>query len=143
MKKISILTAFMLILAWYPCFATNYVSVNLNSTPINLNMPARIINGTTMVPMRSFFDEFGAKVYWYDKHQMIVASYGSTLATMKIGSNVMLVQDAFSDENAIKTLDAPPLLIDGNTFIPLRAAAECFNAQVLWDSASYSVNLTI
>ena len=121
----------------------DYVTVNLNGNKMEFTTPARIINGNTMVPMRSFFEDFGANVYWYGEQQIIVASKGSILMTMKIGSKVMLIQNAFSDENITKPLDTAPLLIDNTTFIPLRAAAECFGAEVLWDSNEKAANLTV
>ena len=70
--------------------------------------------------------------------------------TLKIGSTngyATLTSKYFwmfgNDSITLKyTMDTPPLVIDGRTLIPLRAAAEMMGLQVDWDNETRTAILT-
>ncbi len=107
--------------------ASGEINVALNGELLEFDVPPRIINDRTLVPMRTIFEALGATVYWDDNAQKITAKDQNTMVVMQINSNILLVNG-----NAI-TLDVPPQLVDERTLVPIRAVAESFNCNVLWD----------
>lgn len=94
MKKIiSLLTTVVIMLSSFGVLAAEKVCVTLNGNPIEFDVPAQIINDRTMVPMRKIFESLGANVEWVEEQQGIIATKGSNVIVMKIGSNLMFVTD--------------------------------------------------
>lgn len=87
-----------------------------------------IKNGRTYVPIRFIAEELGFDVEWKAESGEVKMKDGDKTVTLKIGSDVMKVGDKEYK------LDAPALLKDGRTFIPLRAVAEAFGKEVNWSN---------
>lgn len=67
----------------------------------------------------------GAQFQWIYIYEWKETSASKTIAIeLKIGSNVAMVNGAF------KTLDAPPFIQNGRTFVPFRFLGETFGASV-------------
>jgi len=79
-----------------------------------------------MVPMRRIFEAMGADVDWNSDTQAITATKGETVITMRIGNSSMLVNGSES------SIDVPPMLIDGSTFVSLRAVSDGLDAEIEW-----------
>jgi len=94
-----------------------------------------IINGRTLIPVRSVMEALGAQVEWIDEEKSAVVSKGDTTLTLVIGDNTMRVSG--SDEGT--PLDAAPMLLNGRTILPIRAVAEAFGARVGWDEVTKTV----
>lgn len=62
-KIISILVCFVLFLG-APVTASEEITVCLNGTPLEFDVPPQLINDRTMVPMRKIFEALGAAVDW-------------------------------------------------------------------------------
>lgn len=137
------LCALMAFSCFHTVFAEDYVTVTVNGTALELSAPARVVDSSTMIPMRELFEKLGAKVSWYNEHKIVTAAKGADLMSMKIGSHTLLIQNAFSDENIIEKLPVAPMIIGEKTFVPLRAVSECFGAEVNWDNATRTAHLTI
>ncbi len=135
--------ALMVFSCFYTVFAENYVTITVNGTALELSSPARIVDSSTMIPMRELFQKLGARVSWYNEHKIVTASKGAELMSMKIGSTTLLIQNAFSDENIIEKLPVAPMIIGEKTFVPLRAVSECFGAEVNWDNETKTAHLII
>lgn len=145
MKKFTALfiCALMVFACFNTAFAEDYVTITVNGVPMELSSPARIVDSSTMIPMRELFQKLGAKVSWYGEHQIVTAAKGADLMSMKIGSHTLLIQNAFSDENIIERLPVAPMIIGEKTFVPLRAVSECFGAEVSWDNETKTAHLII
>lgn len=113
--------------------ASDDVSVMLNGDILEFDVQPQIINGRTLVPMRKIFESLGATVEWEDSTQTITAKRNETTIVMQIDNNVMSVNG-----NPV-TLDVPPQLVDSRTLVPVRAVAESFDAQVVWEEYTNSV----
>jgi hypothetical protein len=116
--------------------ASNEVSVLLDGELLEFDVPPQIINGRTMVPMRKIFESLGATVEWEGNTRTITAQKENITIVMQIDNNVILV-----NENSI-TLDVPPQLVDERTLVPVRAVAESFNINTLWDGTTSTVLLS-
>lgn len=104
----------------------------------NLQFPVQdpvIIDGRTLVPMRTIFEALGAEVEWIDDGttQSIVATTADTTINMAINSKV------FTVNGEEKTLDVPPQLINDKTLVPIRAVSESLGCYVGWDGDAKTV----
>ena len=71
MKKILSLIAITSLLAIAPVVsADNTISVNIDGTPVEFDVPPMIINDRTMVPMRATLEMLGADVSWDDTNRV-------------------------------------------------------------------------
>lgn len=98
-------------------------------TPIDV-VPA-VVNDRTMVPLRFISEAFGAQVDWDGDTQTATVTsgvYDKITVQFTIGSDTMLVN------GAAKTIDAPPVLQDDRTLLPIRALSEALGKNVLWDN---------
>lgn len=144
MKKriLCSILSLLLLFCSVPAFAENSVEVLLNGAPLEFDVPAQIVDGRTMVPMRKIFESLGANVQWLNEHQLITATRFSKIMSMKIGSKTILIQSTESDENVIVKLDVAPFIDNGRTLVPLRAVAECLDADVVWVAETRTVQIT-
>lgn len=81
----------------------------------------------TFVPLRFIAESMNAQVEWDGNEQKISISLDGKQIEMKIDSDEILV------DGEKKQIDSPALLLDGRTFVPLRAVAETFEKDVFWD----------
>jgi|GEM_PF-1587042 len=113
--------------------AARMVFVQLNGELMTFDVPARVDNGRTLVPMRPIFEAFGAIVHWDASSQTITATKDDTVILMPLGSYTPTVN------GQIITIDAPGTAIDGRTLVPLRFVAEALNIPVVWESETRTV----
>ena len=118
------------------------VTVKVNNFVIESPVPAQIVNGRTMLPMRSIFERIGANVTWIESDRIIFATKGSLLITMQIDNKIMSVQKVENDEIIKIELDSPPFIKNGSTMVPVRAIAESLGYSVGWDAETYTVNIS-
>ena len=112
------------------------IKVVLDGKTLSFDVPPQIINGRTLVPLRVIFEALGASVDWNDSTQTVTAVRGNTTVSLRIGSNMLVRNDA-----AI-SLDVPAQLINDRTMVPARAVAEAFEAKVDWIDATQTVVIT-
>ena len=92
-----------------------------------------IINGRTMVPLRSIFEAMGAEIEWDNATKTVTATRGEQTISLTVGSNTMYVGDK------TVTLDTPAMIINGRTMVPTRAIAEAFASNVQWVASARTV----
>lgn len=135
-KKLSIVLL-SLVMAFNTCgivgYADDGITVTLNGDKIEFDVQPQLINDRTMVPLRKIFEAMGAYVDWYGDTQTVVATKDDKVVTAKINDNNLYINDE------VKTLDVPPMIIDGRTLVPARFVAESFGANVDWDGATQTV----
>ena len=145
MKKfiLSIALCIAFILPQSAFAADGEITVTVNGETLNTPIPAQIVNGRTMLPMRSIFERLGAVVTWVDADKLIFATKGNTFITLKIGVPQMSVQTTESAENKVTELDTAPFIENDYTLVPVRAVAESLNANVEWIEESKTVAITL
>ena len=136
-KSVKNLIAVVIGTAAMLCSISAYaqVSVKVNSADIEFDTPPVIINGRTMIPIRAVAEQMGLKVGWNGEIQTVTIQNYNSVAKLTIGEDVMLFNDS-----SIK-LDSAPIIIDDRTCLPLRAVAEAFGAEVLWDGEKEAVTI--
>ena len=111
------------------------VKVVVNGTTLSFDQPPIIQDGRTLVPLRVIFEALGANVDWEQSTQTVTAVRGNVTVSLAIGSSIL------TRNGEQITLDVPAQLINGRTFVPARAVAESFGAQVGWDAATRTVTI--
>lgn len=136
-KLISVLTC-----AAAVCTATAVSAaptVVFNGETMTFDVEPYIAENRTMVPMRAIFEKAGANVIWdADKHTVIAVKGNDnpTYITLQIGNT-----SAFVNSTAV-TLDKAAELVNDRTMVPLRFVMESLGANVTWDGAAQTVNIT-
>ncbi len=123
MSRMSVLT-FLALLST----AAGAVTVSVNGQP--LEAESRLVGGRVFVPMRAVFQALGADVT-YQKGQILAS--GLNLVELELGAS-----EAKVDGRSVE-LDAPPRLMAGKTYVPLRFVAQSLGAEVEWNASRQSV----
>lgn len=140
MKKFTAFYLFILLLALFvlvlPGITTNAeasysykVDVEVNGKYVNFPDQKPFIDtgvNRTYVPLRFVSEALGADVNWDSANQTAVVKLDRVI-NMKINSKYPTV-----DGKAV-TLDAPAMLLNNRTVVPLRFVSEVLGAQVKWE----------
>ncbi len=139
MKKLllTIVAVVMCLTVMTTVLAAPQVSVLVNGQKLVSEVPAQIIDGNTMVPLRAIFEALGAKVDWDDATKTVYSEKGDTKVDLTIGVKNINVNGAG------KALEVAPLIISGNTLVPVRAIAEAYGATVGWTDATKTVTIDL
>lgn len=131
----GILAAILILAAFAPgaVQAAGYVKIMINGQLVSFDVQPVIENGRTLVPFRGIGESIGASVNWEQSTRTITASKGDKTVTLKVGSTT-----AYINQNPVK-LDAPPVIRNNRTLVPLRFFSEAFGASVLWQNATRTV----
>lgn len=111
------------------------ILVNLDGRTLTFDVPPMIINDRTMVPFRTILEALGASVDYQEEGQVITATEGDTVITMQIDNPVATV------DGEEVTLDAPPVIIEGRTLVPVRFISEALSATVDWNDQTRVVSI--
>ena len=126
---VSLLSSIMTI----SVLAEDDISVVLNGSKMDFDVPPQIINERTMVPLRAIFEALGAEVDWNSDTKTVTSEKDGTTIKLTIDNPTMYIND-----KAV-TLDAPGCIIDGRTLVPVRAISEAYGIQVGWNGDTRTV----
>lgn len=135
MKKIISFALCLLMLFACVNVSAQNISVELNASELEFDVPPTNIDGRVLVPVRVIFEAIGATVLWNATDKTVTSTMGNTIVVMTIDSPIMTVNG-----KKIK-LDVPPKIIDGRTLVPARASTEAFGAEVFWDAYDNTVKI--
>ena len=133
-RRILILTVLAIVLSISAVAADIHIFVDGN--PLEFDVQPRIINGRTMVPLRTIFEAMGATVEWDAHTQTVTATSERAIVKATINKKELTVNGTPVD------LDVAPQIVDGRTLVPARFVAESFGADVTWVQASSTVTIT-
>jgi hypothetical protein len=111
------------------------VKVFVDGLPVSTDVQPVIQSARTLVPFRAIAEALNIKVSWESAAQTVEASDGETLIRLQIDN-----KNAWRNGQTVP-VDVPPVIIAGRTLIPLRFFSEAFNCDVLWDAATYRVDI--
>jgi sugar lactone lactonase YvrE len=101
--------------------------MSVNDVVKAVDAPPFILSGRTMVPLRAISEGLGAKVEWDAKAQKITIKLGAKTVIVWIGKTTGTV-----DGKSV-TLEVPPMIKKGRTFVPVRFVSEGLGCQVGWN----------
>ena len=98
----------------------------------------KVGNVTVQVVLKAVYEPVGnetAQTKYYTGTQIFAVGNGSVgdVVVMSVGSNEIVINDAKA------TIDAAPIVKNDRTFVPFRALAEAFGAEVAYDEATQAV----
>lgn len=95
-----------------------------------------ILEGRTLVPLRSIFEAMGAEVEWDGNTKTATAKRGDVEVKITIGA-----KEIYKNGKAI-SVDVPAMLLNSRTMVPARVIAEAFGADVQWNKNGRIVSIT-
>lgn len=107
----------------------------INDQKATLDVPAKLINGRTMVPIRFISESFGCKVNWDKQTKEITIIRHDMSFKLWLGKNYAMVGEKK------QSLDSPPVIVEGRTLVPLRFISEPFGAKVNWDAKTKKITV--
>ena len=122
-------------MAYIPCsaIAADEVKVVLDGNLITFDVPAQIIDGRTMVPVRKIFEELGMTVDWNNQTETVSAYKPGIFIELSIGN--LIVYRNTVEQN----IDVPAQIINGRTLVPARVVSEYAGADVDWSAETSTV----
>lgn len=105
------------------------IAVFIDGKRVYFDVPPRVEQGRTLVPLRAFFEGLGAAVDWHGDTQTITARKDGLEVRLQVGVGEALVN------GTPVPLDVPARIEEGRTLVPLRFVSEAFGAEVVWDPA--------
>jgi hypothetical protein len=115
----------------------NSSAATKNGETITLDVPATLINGFTLVPVRFVSDGLGASVDYNSSQNTVTLAYGTRIIVLWPGSTIAKV------DNTPITLAKAPVVKDGRTLVPIRFVSECFGAKVDFISVTAPITITV
>lgn len=109
------------------------LQVMVNGQVLNLDTPAFIENGRTLVPLRAIFEALGARIEWNGATRTVTGTRGSRTVVLTVDSDQARV-----DGQEVR-LAVPAKIRGGRTFVPLRFVAEALGASVDFDGETRTV----
>ena len=141
MKKILIkLVAMVLMMSFLgvpTSFASEEISVKINGETLIFDVPPQIVDGRTMVPMRTIFEALGASIEWYGETKTIIAKKADKTIKTTIGEKEISINEKITE------MDVAPVIINSRTLVPARFVAEALGAEVAWDGDTKTVLITL
>ena len=133
-------------------FKTNVLAesipVYLNNQKIELSNDVFIENGRTIVELRAICEALGYDVNWNDRNMEIeVKKTGQRLHVLfKIDDCEVRKMYFYPNHGDVlheeKTIDIAPRIIEGRTYLPLRALVEALGDTIVWDANSRTIHVT-
>ena len=116
------------------------ITVTVDGEQVQFDTQPIIEKDRVLVPMRAIYERLGAYVDWHESENTVYAKkeFGDSLTktiTLTVGDEKMRVEEGgnLQAEETIIEIDSPAKIINGRTYVPLRAISEAFGCRVLWD----------
>lgn len=144
MKKIVFILSLVIILVLTSMTAfaqtTDEIIVAIDSAKVEFNensgLPFVDENSRTLVPFRKALETFGATVEWNEENRIATAVMGDIKVEVPIDQNYIIIN------GQQKANDTAAKIVNGRTYLPIRAVVEAFGSDVQWDQTVKTVVIT-
>lgn len=118
------------------------ITVSLDGSLIEFDVPPQIISNRTMVPMRAFFEALGMDVEWEPDTQLVSAAFPESDIMMSFAIGDDTIQAYFGgDDYVYYSLDSPAVIVEDRTLVPVRAVSEVLGCKVVWEQSTRTVHI--
>ncbi|RVU54740.1 stalk domain-containing protein [Anaerosphaera multitolerans] len=107
----------------------------LNDEKKEMDAAPYISNNRTFVPVRFIVEGFGGKVDYDEENKVVKVTYNNNEILIPVGSSTIEVN---GDE---VTIDAPAVIKENRTYIPVRFVAEALGMEVDYNSATRGITI--
>ncbi|MDD4028628.1 MAG: stalk domain-containing protein [Caldisericia bacterium] len=111
-------------------------SAYIDNERVDLDEPPFTENGRTLVPFRFIGEALNAEIVWDSKQKKASYILDGNRVDVILGSNTAYVNDE------PVTLDVPPMIKNGRTFVPIRFVTEALGASVIWEANTKKIYIT-
>jgi N-acetylmuramoyl-L-alanine amidase len=136
----SLLALFMIVVTFIPNVAVGAsyeeVKLVLNGKELNSDVPARIVDNYTVVPINTISKATGADISWDGDNWIVTVVKGGKTVKLTIGNKTAYVN------GVPQTLPVAPFIENGRTLVPLRFVGEVLGLDITWDGINYIVYMT-
>lgn len=115
--------------------------IYINDSPKEIDVPPKIIEGRTYLPIRWIAEPLGAEVEWNGNEKKVTVILKSTIIELWINKNVAKVNENYVFIDADNP-NVVPLIIQGRTMLPIRFVAESLGCKVDWDNLTKKITIT-
>lgn len=113
------------------------IAIYLNNEQVISEQTPLIVNGRTLLPLRTVFESMGATVDYDNTTKTVTATAKGNTVQLTLGNST-----AYINDEAV-ALDAPAISWNSRTYIPLRFAGEAFGATVNWDQSTKKIDISL
>jgi uncharacterized protein YvpB len=107
----------------------NSVYAVANHQTKRLDMAPFLEQETTLFSLRTFAENFGAKITWIEASKQIDVKLNNTTLTFFIGSTLM------RNNGVSKQMEIAPKVVNNTTVLPLRILTESFKKELYYDAS--------
>jgi N-acetylmuramoyl-L-alanine amidase len=111
------------------------IKLYMNEKLLKPEVAPRLVAGNTLVPLRVVAEELGAKVKWDEEKRQVSIEKGDVSILLTINKPDILIK------GKSKVLEVAPVIIDGNSMLPIRVIGEELGVQFNWDGLTSSVHM--
>ena len=101
------------------------IKLLLDGATVTTDVPPVIVDGRTLVPVRSVFESMGAKVGWIPEERRVTVD-----GVAKV--ELVIDQKEANVDGESRTMDVPATIINDRTMVPVRFISECLSCEVKW-----------
>jgi hypothetical protein len=102
----------------------------VNGEKATLDAPPVVVKGRSLLPFRPISESLEAEVKWNAAEQSVTMSRNGQMVKLIIGKSI-----AYVNKKPVK-LDAPAMIHEGRTIVPVRFLGEALETEVQWQPAS-------
>lgn len=118
------------------------VTVVLNGQPVALNNGVIIRHSQAFVPIRSVFEQLGAKVDWDVNSKTVTISKSGTTAADAVTIKIQFPQGTTMVNGKASVFDTAPFNLSATSYLPLRFISESLGAKVEWIKEDNRIAIT-
>ncbi len=108
---------------------------------VTLDVAPYIDGGYTLIPLRGLLEEMGAEIAWDGDTQLVTVTSEAMKIELQIWNKLVFVTGGRYGRIRY-TLNEPPRIVEGRTFIPLRFVSEHLGYNVAWDGETQTITIT-
>ncbi|MFE5324648.1 stalk domain-containing protein [Paenibacillus sp. NPDC056579] len=112
------------------------IKVIVNGQELTAEQSPFIYEGTTLVPLRSIFEEMDISLSWEEKTRKIIGTTKNTKIELQVGNKTATINGQRI------AIEVPPMIVDGTTMVPLRFISEATAKNISWDQIDGVVQIT-
>ncbi len=115
----------------------NYIETfNVDGKKVNFQTKPIILNHTTMVPMKTFFQALGCDVKWINDTQEVIAYKNNMFIKLQI-NNALAYKNGKPE-----ILDEAPIIKNDQTLVPANFIANTFDMNIQYEPETKTMNIT-
>ncbi|WP_223249828.1 stalk domain-containing protein [Anoxybacillus ayderensis] len=103
-----------------------HIPITANGKTIQTDTSPIMVNNRVLVPFRAISQSMGANIFWNANTKQVTVQKNKKVIFLTVQSTTATMNDQ------TVTLDSPPIIYRGRTFVPVRFVAEALDANVQW-----------